>query len=75
MHHIMMLRQQHFRLLHASAVQSYQRTLSNNITLLGVQYLDRIELVDLVILGCCVRVYHMAHVKDFHTPDQGYFGS
>jgi len=39
------------KVLLASLIQGYQRTLSSNITLLGVQDLDGIGPVDLVILG------------------------
>jgi hypothetical protein len=38
-------------LLPTLVIQGYQRALPNNITLLGVHDLDRIKLMDLVILG------------------------
>jgi hypothetical protein len=49
MHHIMMLQQQHPKLLLASMIQGYQHTFLNKITLLGEQDLDMIKPVDLVI--------------------------
>ncbi len=49
MHHIIVLQQHHLKLLLVSMIQGYLATLPNNITLMGAQNLDKIELVDLVI--------------------------
>jgi hypothetical protein len=49
--HIMMLQQQHFDLLPTLMVQGYQHSLTNNITLLEAQDLDKIGPTNLVILG------------------------
>ncbi len=47
----MMLQQQHFDLLPTLMVQGYQHSLTNNITLLEAQDLDKIGPTNLVILG------------------------
>ncbi len=51
MHHIMMLQQQHPKLLPTLVIQGYQCALPNNITLLGTHDLDMIGPVDLFISG------------------------
>jgi hypothetical protein len=48
---VVMLYQQHPILFPMSIIQGYQLSIPNNITLLKVQDLDKIGLVDLVILG------------------------
>jgi len=47
----MMLQQRYPHLLPTLAIQGYQRSLPNNITLLGVLDLARIGPIDLVIPG------------------------
>jgi hypothetical protein len=51
MRHVMMLQQRYPYLLPTSTIQSYQRSLPSNITLLKMLNLVRIGPIDLVIFG------------------------
>jgi len=51
MRHVMMLQQTYSHLLPTSAIQGYQHSLPNNITLLGALDLASIGPIDLVISG------------------------
>jgi len=51
MWHVMMLQQMYPHLLPTWAIQGYQRSLPNNITLLGALDWARIGPIDLVISG------------------------
>jgi len=51
MWHVVMLQQRYPHLLPMSAIQGYQRSLLNNITLLGAFDLARIGPINLVIFG------------------------
>jgi hypothetical protein len=51
MWHVMMLQQRYPHLLPTLAIQGYQHSLLNNITLLGALNLTRIGRINLVIFG------------------------